>query len=99
MVYENHGSKCGSLLFDIYSNNLTSFWSPHENILFADETCLIYVHDDLSALVDHVKLRLGKILDWCRYNKRSLNPTKTEFMLVTNRHYSISPSIYMAGHR
>ena len=79
------------LFFDIYSHDLKIICSLHGNILFADEICLIYVHDALSTLVDHDYLRLCKILDWCRYNKLSLNPTKTELMLVTNRQYSISP--------
>ena len=56
---------------------------------------LIYMQDDVSTLGDHVNYRLSQILDWCRYNKLSLNQTKTESMLVTNRHYTISPSIWL----
>ena len=73
------GSKSGPLFFDIYSNDLNYICENDENIMFADDTCLTYVHENLQILESHVNSRLAKILDWCRFNKLSLNPTKFEF--------------------
>ena len=89
------GSKLGPLFFDIYSNDLNILCSSDENIFFADDTCLIYVHSDLDFLVSHVNQRLSIILDWCRYNKLSLNPSKSEFVLLTHRTIGIEPEIFL----
>ena len=89
------GSKLGPLFFDIYSNDLSILCESDENIHFADDTCLVYVHSDLEYLVSHVNERLSIILDWCRYNKLSLNPSKSEFMLLTHRPISREPEIFL----
>ena len=73
------GSKTGPLLYDIYSNDINHLCGDRENILFADDTCLTYVGDDLSSLAEHVNERLALIADWCRSNKLSINPTKSEY--------------------
>ena len=48
------GSKMGPLFFDIYSNDINMICDQKENILFADDTCLIYFGVDLERLVMHV---------------------------------------------
>ena len=68
---------------------------PGEYIQFADDTCLIYVHENLEHLVEHVNRRLSKILDWCRYNKLSLNPSKSEYLLISNRKPENIPQVYI----
>ena len=45
------GSKCGPLFYDIYSNDLIFLCSSDENILFADDTCLVYTGESLELLV------------------------------------------------
>ena len=47
-----------------------------ENILYADDTCLIYVGDDLDELLVHVKEILTIIDDWCNANKLFLHRKK-----------------------
>ena len=93
------GSKNGPLFFDIYSNDLNSLCAENECILFADDTCLIYIGDDLDSLVHHVNDRLSSILDWCRYNKLSINPSKSENMIVTNLDIPTEPNIYLGSDR
>ena len=53
------GSKCGPLFFDIYSNEFSILCGNDEHVLYADDTCLIYVSDDLNALTQHVNRRLN----------------------------------------
>ena len=39
----------------------------------------------MSELVDHVNGKLSQILDWCQFNKMILNPTKSQYILLTNK--------------
>ena len=87
------GSKNGPLFFDVYANDINNICSSGENLHFADDTCLVYSGTDLSALVDHVNQRLGKIVDWCNSNRLSLNPLKSEFLIFTNRPISFEPCL------
>ena len=91
------GSKCGPLFYDIYSNDLHFLCSSDENILFADDTCLVYAGESLELLVNHVNKRLSLIYDWCCFNKLSINPSKSEYILLTNKHVSISPQLNIGG--
>lgn len=91
------GSKTGPLFFDIYSNDFNFLCTNDENILYADDTCLVYVGDCLETLVQHVNLKLSVILEWCNSNKLALNPTKSEFMLITNRKIQVQPQIFIGN--
>jgi len=88
-VFQNlgviQGSKCGPTFFDIYSNDINELCKDDECILFADDTALTYVHQDLNYIITHFNDGFKIILDWCRFNKLSINPTKSEFMIITNR--------------
>ena len=53
--------------------------------------------DDLAELVNNVNFMLEKLVDWCRFNKMALNPTKCEFMLFTNKHILNEPIIKLSG--
>ena len=72
------GSPNGPLFFDIYSNDINYLWGNYENILFADDTCLVHSNNDLGVLFEHVNDRLSIILNRCRYNKLAINPAKSE---------------------
>ena len=63
------GSKCGPLFFDIYSSEFSILCNNDKHVLYADDTCLIYVSDNLNALTLHVNRRLRLIVEWCKYNK------------------------------
>ena len=84
-------------MFDIYSNDINFLCENKENLLFADDTCLTYTGNDLTSLVTYVNTRLKIILDWCCSNKLSLNPNKSEFMLLTNRPIDNDPIITLGA--
>ena len=63
--------------------------------MFADDTCLAYFDSDLGRLTEHVNNRLKIILDWCNFNRLSLNATKSEFILFTNRIVQNDPPIQL----
>ena len=50
--------------------------------MYADDTTVVYVGEDLSMLESHVNSVFVKFLDWCRYNKMALNPNKWEYDYV-----------------
>ena len=85
------GSQLGPLLFDIYSNVFNTLCTNDENILYADDTCLVYVGDNLNELLVHVNERLAIIDDWCNANK--LFRKKSEFMLGTNKYLYTDPEL------
>lgn len=78
-LYQNlgviQGSKCGPLFFDIYSKDMNNLLKDDENILYADDTTLVYSHHDLDFLTNHVNNKLSLLYDWCCFNKLLLNPS------------------------
>ena len=91
------GSKCGPLFFDIYSNEFSTLCSDDSHVLYADDTSLIYVSDDLTSLTHHVNDRLAEIVKWCNFNKISLNPVKSEYMIISNKIDLSHQSIRLQG--
>ena len=68
----NQGKKCDPTFFDICSNDINMLCHTEECLLYADDTCLTYVLEDLSELTRIVN-KLHTILDWCNLNRMSLN--------------------------
>ena len=91
------GSKCGPLFYDIYTSDIRNICMTDELLMYADDTCLMYVGDDLTLLTEHVNHRLEVIADWCRFNKLSLNPDKCSYMLMTNKNILSDPVITLGG--
>ena len=91
------GSKNGPLFYDIYSSDINLICDETENIHYADDTCLIYVGNNLSSLTAHVNDRLKTILDRCNCNKLSLNPSKSELIIFTNKPIDNEPLIYLGS--
>ena len=58
------GSECGPMFFEIYSNDINMLCQTEECLLYADDTCLTYVHEDLSELTRNVNYKLHTTLDW-----------------------------------
>ena len=90
-VRRHPGNKTGPLFFDIYSSDFARMCSNEENILYADDTVLVYVGINLEELTDHEHNRLRNILDRCNCNKLSLNPLKSEIIAVTNKRIEARP--------
>ena len=93
------GSKNGPLFFDIYSNDFNLICEERENLHFADDTCLIYTGNNLPLMTHHINERLKIILDWCNCNKLSINPSKSEMMIFTNKCIEVEPDIRLGSSR
>ena len=84
------GSNLGSLLFLIYINDLPNASSCHTT-LFADDTCLLIQAKDVSTLQKRSNSELSKVHQWMNCNKLTLNPNKTQVLLIpSSRHQVIS---------
>ena len=66
-------------------------------ILFADDTNLFYSGKDIDELCSVVTIELGKLCLWFQVNKLSLNTSKTNFMIFTNRSCDDTYSVCMNG--
>ena len=55
-------------------------------VLFADDTNLLYEHENYNTLCMNVNNELSKLKEWFSINKLSLNVKKTNFMVFGNKH-------------
>ena len=79
------GSVLGPLLFIIYTNDHPSCLNLTKTILFADDTTIYLSSNDHDLLYKIMNDELDRLTDWFQANKLSLNATKTNYMLFTNR--------------
>ena len=76
------GSKIGPLLFFIYINDLPN--SVHcIPRLFADDTCLLLADANLNSLHENINNELINLSHWCKANKLSVNPVKSNAMIIS----------------
>ena len=79
------GSKCGPLLFDIYSSEFSIVCGGDEHILYANDTCIMCVAETLETLTDVVNKKMRLILEWCNFNKICVEASKSKYMLITSQ--------------
>ena len=80
-------SSMGSLLvprlFKIYVNDLPRSVKEGWTFLFADDTKIYYIGDNVESLVDSLNLTASELYQWCIENKLTVNIDKTEAMRIT----------------
>ena len=79
------GSILGSLLFILYVNDIVNTSSVLEFVLFADDTTILYSHEDLASKIDVVNNELKEVTNWFKANRLSVNAKKTNYMLLETR--------------
>ena len=79
------GSVLGPLLFILYINDINKVSNVLKLILFADDTNLFKSGYDLSCLCNEISNELSKLYAWFNVNKLSLNVTKTNYMIFSNK--------------
>ena len=79
------GSILGPVLFLIHINHLPAFSTLLDCQMFADDTVVSYSGSDISEVTATVTSELDKLSNWMCENKLTLNPSKTEMLLVSNR--------------
>ena len=91
------GSILGPILFILYINDMCNVSTLLKPIVFADDTNLFYSGKDIDELCSVVSIELDKLCIWFQVNKLSLNTSKTNFMIFTNRSCDDTYSVCMNG--
>ena len=91
------GSILGPILFILYIDDMCNVSTLLKPILFADDTNLFYSGKDIDELCSVVSIELDKLCIWFQVNKLSLNTSKTNFMIFTNRSCDDTYSVCMNG--
>ena len=86
--------RCTSTICNEFGNLL----GDDNYVLYADDTSLVYSGKDLNQLASHVNGKLSLIYEWCNYNKLSLNPEKSEFMIISSHRFTNPPLIQIDYH-
>ena len=77
------GSLLGPRLFKIYVNDLPRSVKEGWTFLFADDTTIYYIGDNVESVVDSLNRIASELYQWCMENKLTVNSDKTEAMLIT----------------
>jgi hypothetical protein len=76
------GSILGPLLFIMYINDIVNTSSILDFVLFADDTTILYSHDNISSKLNVINKELAEVTNWFKANKLSVNAGKTNYMLL-----------------
>ena len=79
------GSVLGPLLFLIYINDINAASCKLSFTLFADDTNIFNKNSNLQQLIRSTNEELSKLSLWFKANRLSLNITKANYMLFSNR--------------
>ena len=75
----------GPRFFSYYVNNLPEAIAEGELAMYADDTTLFVVGDDVEEVIDKLNKALLRIIQWCRTNKLRIQLGKSECMIMTHR--------------
>ena len=79
------GSLLGPKLYTILVNDLPEAITEGEVTLFADDTSIYYIGDNVDKIIDSLNLVMEQAHNWCRKNKLTVHPEKTEAMLLMKK--------------
>lgn len=80
------GTVMGPNLFVMYINDIVQYVDKCEIQLFADDTLLYIVGENVCDIVNVVNNELAALQKWLSSNSLSVNTEKTKFMLVKSRY-------------
>ena len=87
------GSLISPVLFLLFINDLPNLSPDITPLLFADDTTLCFSGPSLPTLINSVNQNLEIFHSWSIANRLTLNVSKTNFMLFTNRPVNVGVSV------
>ena len=79
------GSLLGPRLFTYYVNDLSDSVTEGNLALYADDTTLYVIGNNVDEVIDGLNRALSEIYNWCRNNKLTMHAGKTEAMIISSR--------------
>ena len=79
------GSLLGPRLFTYYINDLSDSVTEGNLELYADDTTLYFIGNNVDVVVDGLNRALSEISLWCRNNKLTIHAGKSEAMIISHR--------------
>ena len=77
-------SLLGPRFFSYYVNNLPDAVTEGELVMYADDTTLSVVGDNVEVVIATLNKSLTSINLWCRNNKLTIHTGKSEAMILTH---------------
>ena len=93
------GSLLGPRFFSYYVNNLPDAVTEGELAMYADDTALSVVDDNVEVVIDKLNKALASINLWCRNNKLTIHTGKSEAMILTQKPFSGPLKPVMLGNK
>jgi len=79
------GSVLGPLMFILYINDMIKVFSKCKVRLFADDTLIYIIGDNLEELINILNEELENVSKWLQINKLKLNTKKTKYMMIGHK--------------
>ena len=79
------GSCLGPLLFLIYINDIKQVFNENEINIFADDTVIIIIGDNIDNMKRLANSKLSKLHEYLTANGIQLNNTKSQFMIMRRK--------------
>ena len=79
------GSVLGAIIFIIYNNDLPKCLTNSKTILFANDTTIFKLSNNIETLYTAMNKDLNILEDWFIANKLSSNARKTNYILFRNK--------------
>ncbi|CAF0946219.1 unnamed protein product [Brachionus calyciflorus] len=79
------GSVLGPVFFLIFINDLPLFLNNSNVKLFADDTTIYIIDENLDKISEKFNIEMNYLLDWCSFNKMDINWSKAFYMIFTNK--------------
>lgn len=76
------GSKLSNLLFILYINDTTKIDEAAQFVMYADDTSVSVVADDINGAIEKMNDLLSKVDDWLSFNKISINVNKCKCIII-----------------